>query len=59
MAVAALLIAGGVVGLSFLELPDVATAATATAWAVLVMLTVFGHSWARYLPILDLFKPGP
>lgn len=59
VAVAALLIAGGVVGLSFLELPDMAMAATATAWAVLVMLTVFGHSWARYLPILDLFKPGP
>ncbi|MEU2827485.1 hypothetical protein ABZ667_02265 [Streptomyces lavendulae] len=59
VAAAVLLIAGGVVGLSFLGLPDMATAAAATAWAVLIMLIVFGHSWTRYLPIFDLFKPGP
>lgn len=58
MAAAALLIAGGVVRVSLLGLPDMATAAAATAWAVLVMMMLFGHGWARYLPILDLFKSG-
>lgn len=41
------LIAEGVVGLSLLGLPDVATAAAATGWAVLVMLMLFGRGWAR------------
>ncbi len=33
--------------------------ASLPAWAVLVLLTVFGHSWTCYLPVLDRFKPGP
>ncbi|KOY58758.1 hypothetical protein ADK59_06995 [Streptomyces sp. XY332] len=59
VAAAILTIAGGVVGLAFLGLPDMATVAAGTAWAILIMMALFGSNWARYLPILDLFKPGP
>ncbi len=59
VAAAVVLIAGGVVGLASLGLADMATVAAGTAWAVLIMMALFGSNWARYLPILDLFKPGP
>lgn len=59
VAVAVVLIAGGFVGLAFLGLPDMATVAAGTAWAVLILMAFFGSNWARYLPVFELFKPGP
>ncbi|MFB8392982.1 hypothetical protein [Streptomyces yangpuensis] len=59
VAVAVVLIAGGAVGLAFLGLPDKAAVAAGAAWAVVIMMALFGSNWARYLPVLDLFKPGP
>ncbi|WMX46239.1 hypothetical protein RGF97_17270 [Streptomyces roseicoloratus] len=56
---AVVLIAGGVVGLAFLELPDMAMAVAGTAWSVLTLMAFFGRNWAQYLPVFDLFKPGP
>ncbi|AEN10991.1 MULTISPECIES: hypothetical protein [unclassified Streptomyces] len=59
VAIAVVLIAGGFVGLAFLGLPDMATVAAETAWAVLILMAFFGSNWARYLPVFELFKPGP
>ncbi|MGW4756164.1 hypothetical protein [Streptomyces chartreusis] len=52
-------IAGGAVAISLLNLPDVATGAVILAEAILVLLVLFGRRWHRYLPIADMFKPGP
>ncbi|MFE5595172.1 hypothetical protein [Streptomyces sp. NPDC056549] len=54
-----MLVAGGVVGLTFLGLPDMATVAAGTAWPVLIMTVLFSSTCARYLPILDLFRLLP
>ncbi|MEV8340016.1 hypothetical protein [Streptomyces niveus] len=59
VAAAVVLIAGGVVGMAFLGFPDMATVAVGMAWAVLVLMAFFGSNWARYISILELFKPGP
>ncbi|MFE7565554.1 hypothetical protein ACFU76_01105 [Streptomyces sp. NPDC057539] len=59
VAAAVVLIAGGVVGMAFLGFPDMATVAVGMAWAVLVLMAFFGSNWARYMSILELFKPGP
>ncbi|WP_246096116.1 hypothetical protein [Streptomyces botrytidirepellens] len=52
-------IAGGAVAVSLLDLPDVASGAVIVAVAVLMLLVLFGRRWHRYLPIADMFKPGP
>ncbi len=59
VAAAVVLIAGGVVGLAFLGLPDVAMAAVGTAWSVLILMALFGSNWASHLPVFELFKTGP
>ncbi|MYV52519.1 hypothetical protein GT042_08395 [Streptomyces sp. SID3212] len=59
VAAAVVLIAGGVVGLAFLGLPDMAMAAVGTAWSVLILMALFGSNWASHLPVFELFKPGP
>ncbi|MGY4389584.1 hypothetical protein [Streptomyces sp. TE12347] len=53
------LVAAGFVGLSFLPLPVLAVAALGIMWAVLVLISLFGSKWTRYIYIVDLFKPGP
>ncbi|WP_432034758.1 hypothetical protein [Streptomyces cucumeris] len=52
-------IAGGAVAVSLLDLPDVASGAVVVALAILVLLLLFGRRWHRYLPIADMVKPGP
>lgn len=59
VAAAVVLISGGVVGLAFLGLPDVAMAALGTAWSVLILMALFGSNWASHVPDFELFKPGP
>ncbi|MBO3682255.1 hypothetical protein J5X86_46115 [Streptomyces sp. NEAU-YJ-81] len=53
------MIAGGAVAVSLLNLPDIASGAVIVAVAILVLLVLFGRRWHRYLPIADIFKPGP
>ncbi|MFE3645870.1 hypothetical protein ACFXOM_33685 [Streptomyces sp. NPDC059169] len=57
--VTVVVIAGGAVAVSLLNLPDIASGAVIVAMAVLVLLVLFGRRWHRYLPIIDMFKPGP
>ncbi|MET9969350.1 hypothetical protein ABZZ80_26320 [Streptomyces sp. NPDC006356] len=57
--VTVVMIAGGAVAVSLLNLPDVASGAVIVAVAILVLLVLFGRRWHRYLPIADMFKPGP
>ncbi|EHM25140.1 hypothetical protein SPW_6465 [Streptomyces sp. W007] len=59
VAAAVVLIAGGVVGLAFLGLPDIAMAAVGTAWSVLILMALFGGNWASHLPRLRSLQAGP
>ncbi|MFI1678541.1 hypothetical protein [Streptomyces sp. NPDC020607] len=57
--VTVVMVAGGAVAVSLLNLPDVASGAVIVAMAILVLLILFGRHWHRYLPVADMFKPGP
>lgn len=59
VAAAVVLIAGGVVGLAFLGLPDIAMAAVGTALSVLILMALFGSNWASHLPRLRALQAGP
>ncbi|WP_246341430.1 hypothetical protein [Streptomyces physcomitrii] len=59
VAAAVVLIAGSFVGLASLGLPDIATVTAGTAWAVLILMVLFGSNCTRYLPVFELFKRGP
>ncbi|MCX5555341.1 hypothetical protein [Streptomyces sp. NBC_00038] len=54
-----LAIAGAAVIVSLLGVPDLAAGVLVSAAGVLALLLLFGRRWHQYLPVAELFKPGP